>query len=153
MIKKKMIEKSYELPDGQVITIGNELFRTTETLFSPELAAIENIGGIHELIFATITNCDPELHNELFHNIVLAGGCSMFPGLAERIKIELESMVALAYPLSAKIDIKVIAPPERKYSTWIGASIVGSISTFASQVMTKEEYDEQGPALAHAKFF
>jgi actin-related protein len=29
------LEKSYELPDGQVITIGNERFRCPESLFQP----------------------------------------------------------------------------------------------------------------------
>eukprot|EP01120_Amphizonella_sp_Union-15-10_P010325 TRINITY_DN4115_c0_g1_i1.p1 TRINITY_DN4115_c0_g1~~TRINITY_DN4115_c0_g1_i1.p1 ORF type:complete len:689 (+),score=169.17 TRINITY_DN4115_c0_g1_i1:2-2068(+) len=47
--------------------------------------------------------------------------------------------------------IKVIAPPERKYSVWIGGSIFGSLSTFQQQWISKEEYDEYGPAVVHSK--
>ena len=54
----------------------------------------------------------------------MSGGTTMFTGISERLNKE---MVALA-PSSMKI--KVIAPPERKYSVWIGGSILSSLSTF-----------------------
>merc|ERR1712080_436158 len=45
------------------------------------------------------------------------------------------------------MKIKIIAPPERKYSVWIGGSILASLSTFQAMWISKQEYDESGPPL------
>ena len=134
------LEKTYELPDGNVITIGNERFRCPEVLFQPSLVGKERL-GIHQMIFDSIIKCDIDIRKDLFANIVLAGGSSMFPGIAERLQKEL---VALA-PSSMKVT--VIASDDRKYSAWIGGSKLASLSTFQSMWITKEEYDEFGQAL------
>jgi actin-related protein len=42
---------------------------------------------------------------------------------------------------------KIIAAPERKYSVWIGGSILGSLSTFGQMWISKQEYDECGPSI------
>jgi actin-related protein len=140
------LEKSYELPDGQVITIGNERFRAPEALFQPSFVGMES-AGIHELIYNAIQKCDTSVRAELYGNIVLAGGSTMFPGIADRLTKELTNLS----PSSMKI--KVIAPPERKYSTWIGGSILSSLSTFQQTWVSKEDYDEQGPSVVHSKCF
>jgi len=140
------LEKSYELPDGQVITIGNERFRAPEVLFSPAFIGSEE-AGLPEIMMNSISNCDIDMRSSLLSNILLTGGTSMFPGFADRIQ---KDITALA-PASCRI--KVIAPPERKYSTWIGGSILGSLSTFQSQWISKEEYDESGPSIVHRKCF
>jgi actin-related protein len=140
------IEKSYELPDGQVITIGNERFRAAEVLFQPSLIGMEQ-AGVHTLTYDSIMKCDVDIRKELYNNVVLSGGTTMFPGIAERLHKEL---TALAPPT---IKVKVVAPPERKYSVWIGGSILSSLSTFQQMWISKEEYDESGPSIVHRKCF
>merc|ERR1719189_789826 len=47
------IEKNYELPDGQVITVGAERFRCPEVLFQPNFIGKES-EGIHKLAYNSI---------------------------------------------------------------------------------------------------
>ncbi|KAH9255508.1 actin-2 [Batrachochytrium salamandrivorans] len=51
------------------------------------------------------------------------------------------------------MKVKVVAPPERKYSVWIGGSILASLSTFQQMWISKQEYDESGPGIVHRKCF
>merc|ERR1712003_69799 len=97
------LEKSYELPDGNVITVGNERFRCPEVLFQPSFIGKE-ASGVDQTMFQTIMKCDVDIRKDLYANIVMSGGTTMY--------------------------IKVVAPPERKYSVWIGGSILASLSTF-----------------------
>lgn len=140
------LEKSYELPDGQVICIGNERFRTPEVLFQPALIGKE-ASGIHDCTFQTIMKCDVDIRKDLYCNIVLSGGTTMFPGIAERMTKELTALAP------STMKIKIVAPPERKYSVWIGGSILASLSTFQQMWISKSEYDESGPAIVHRKCF
>ncbi|XP_067679749.1 uncharacterized protein [Haliotis asinina] len=138
------LEKSYELPDGQVITIGNERFRCPEAMFQPSFIGMES-AGIHETTYNSIMKCDVDIRKDLYANTVLSGGTTMFPGIADRMQKEI---TALAPPT---MKIKIIAPPERKYSVWIGGSILASLSTFQQMWISKQEYDESGPSIVHRK--
>ncbi|KAF3516854.1 hypothetical protein DY000_02061292 [Brassica cretica] len=140
------VEKNYELPDGQVITIGSERFRCPEVLYQPSMIGMEN-AGIHETTYNSIMKCDVDIRKDLYGNIVLSGGTTMFPGIADRMSKEITALA----PSSMKI--KVVAPPERKYSVWIGGSILASLSTFQQMWIAKAEYDESGPSIVHRKCF
>ncbi|KAJ2922971.1 hypothetical protein H1R20_g14137, partial [Candolleomyces eurysporus] len=140
------LEKQYELPDGQVINISNERFRAPEALFNPAFLGKED-PGIHEAAYNSILKCDIDVRRELFTNVVLSGGTTMFPGITDRMHKELVSLAP------SNIKVKITAPPERKYSVWIGGSILGSLSTFQNMWISKEEYDESGPGIVHRKCF
>lgn len=140
------LEKTYELPDGQVIAIGADRFRCAEVLFRPSLIGME-APGIHETAFNSIMRCDVDIRKDLYGNIVMSGGSTLFPGIADRMTKE---VTALAPP---SMKIKVVAPPERKYSVWIGGSILASLSTFQQMWITKAEYEEAGPPIVHRKCF
>lgn len=114
------IEKYYELPDGRLITIGDELFRAPEILFFNESEK-----GIHQLCHDSIMKCDVEIHKDLYSNIVLSGGSTLFDGFDDRLCYEIKR---LAPP---SMECKVLASHERKYSAWIGGSILASLSSFA----------------------
>ena len=137
-------EENYELPDGQVITIGAERFRCPEVLFKPNLIGLEN-EGIAKLLMSAILKSDVDLRRELYGNIVMSGGTTMYNGIAKRVHKEITALA----PDSMKV--KIVAPPERKYSVWIGGSILSSLSTFEDMWIKKEEYDESGPAIVHRK--
>jgi len=104
-------------------------------------------GGIHEKTFESIMKCDVDIRSELYNNICLSGGTTMFDGLQERMQKEIAALA----PAGNKV--RVLAPSERKYSVWIGGSILSSLTTFEQMWITKQEYDESGPSIVHRKCF
>jgi len=140
------LEKQYELPDGQVITVGAERFRCPEVLFQPSLIGKEQ-DGIHKLTYDSIQKCDIDIRKDLYTNVVLSGGTTMFTGIDKRLTKEITALAP------ASVKIKIVAPPERKYSVWIGGSILSSLSTFQDMWISKDEYDESGPGIVHRKCF
>lgn len=144
--KSSEVEVQFELPDGQVITIGNERFRCPELLFDTSLIGKEYT-GVGEAVYKSIMDADIDVRKELYGNIILSGGTTMLSGLSERIHKEVTDRC----PPSMKV--KVIAQPERKFMVWIGGSVMASLSTFQSMWITKADYDEVGPNIVHRKCF
>ena len=138
------LERNYEIPDGEVMTIGKERFLCPEALFEPSYVGF-SCTGIHDNAFCSITKCYIDIRKDLYANIVLSGGSTMFPGFAERMQKEITALA----PAAAVIN--VLAPSNRKYSAWIGGSILATMSTFQDMWISKKEYDEFGPSIVHKK--
>jgi actin, other eukaryote len=137
-------EKSYELPDQKVITLGAERFQSFEALFNPSLVSKE-IPSVNQMVYNGIQSTDLELHSLLYQNVFVSGATSLVGGFTERLESELKEMI----PKNAKS--KIIAPFERRFSTWIGGSILSSLSSFQKCFVTKDEYEENGPSIIHYK--
>ena len=103
--------------------------------------------AFHETVYNSIMKCDVDIRKDLYANTVLSGGTTMYPGIADRMQKEITALAP------STIKIKIIAPPERKYSVWIGGSILASLSTFQQMWISKQEYDESGPGIVHRKCF
>ena len=71
----------------------------------------------------------------------------MLPGIEDRLLKELRTLVP------SQANFKIVAPPERKYSVWIGGSIIASLATMQVNWVSKEEYDEYGAVIVHQKCF
>jgi actin beta/gamma 1 len=140
------LEKSYELPDGTVITVGNQRFRCPEAMFKPSLVGVYEC-GIHETIYNSIMKCDVDVREDLCANTVLSGGSTMFPGIADRLESEIASLAP------ATMKINKFTRSKFEYPAWIGGSVVASLSAFQQMCIGKKEYHEYGQSLVHRKFF
>jgi len=152
---KRIQKKRFTLPDGQVISFGIQCFQVPESYFRPAMAGLEDTPGITQLIAQSI---DKNNHETMFFNrrhlaesVVIVGGSSLLPGLADRIRKEMLSakgLVPVDRDGNPKWEVKIYAPNHRKYATWYGGSVFAPFASF----VTQEQYDELGPAsvaLAH----
>ncbi|KAI5961682.1 ARP1 [Candida theae] len=160
---KNELFTTYTLPDGHEIHLGAEKFRAPEILFNPHLIGDES-PGLHELVALAINKTDLDLRPHLYQNLLLSGGNTLLTNFGDRLLKELKSMQhndddeassiwsksRIEEPYSTKMKVKIYAPPERKYSTWIGGSILAGLSTFKKMWVTLEEYRDN-PDIVHKK--
>ncbi|KAF6756161.1 actin protein 4, isoform b [Ephemerocybe angulata] len=128
-------ETTYQLPDGEDVVLGDESI------------AGKDDAGLQEAIYAAINKCDPELRQVLYRNIVLTGDTALLPGLVQRVQREIAALARDG------MKVKVRPPPFGKYSTWIGGSVLASLSTFQDLWVTKEDYEEGGAEVVNRKCF
>lgn len=139
-------KRKFKLPSGAEVSYGVEAYQCPEALFYPSIAGSRS-NGVQQLIFSAIERCDADVRKELYGSIVLSGGTSMFPRIAERMEKE---VVALASP---QMKVSVTATPERKNAVWLGGSVVGSLESFPVMMIDRDEYREEGIQIVHQKCY
>lgn len=135
----------FNLPDGNVICFADQRFRCPELLFNPPKHL--NILGIHQMVVKAIMKCDEDIRKDLFANIILSGGSSMFKGLPEHLSKE----ITASRLVSPTTEVRVVADNDRKYITWMGGSVFTSLDAFPRTLLTHEEYSDAGSAIVHRK--
>ncbi|XP_054432927.1 actin-related protein T1 [Pteronotus mesoamericanus] len=144
--RSEEILKNYQLPDGNVFYIGEQLYQVPEVLFTPHHLGIYS-PGLPNMVTSSIMKCDKDIQKNLFAEIVLSGGTTLFPGLEERLMKELEQLASRGTP------IKITASPDRCFSAWIGASIMTSLSSFKQMWITSAEFMEFGTYVVQRRCF
>ncbi|XP_060089126.1 actin-like protein 9 [Heteronotia binoei] len=137
----------YQLPDGHVISLGKERFQCPEMLFNPPHMPGLNLVGIHGMAQRSLRKVPEETRKEMYENIMLCGGSSLFEGLEKRFTQELMNN------LQTNTKVKVTAIPLRKYSVWTGGSVLASLKNFQPCWVRKEQYHEHGPYIVHRKCY
>jgi actin-related protein len=123
-----------------VIEIGSERIRCPEPLFQPLLIESQD-KGLAAMVYQAVISSPADIKNALCKNIMLSGGISQFPRIANRLQQDLSKLGNLNAP------VNVIASPSGKYATWLGGSILASLSLFSALCVSKNEYDELGKFL------
>ncbi|KAL6518154.1 Actin-related protein 4 [Orobanche minor] len=150
---------SYELPDGQTIEIGADRFKIPDVLFNPSLVqtipGMESFAdmassarGLPQMVIESINKCDVDIRRELFSSILLSGGTASMQQLKERLEKDLQE----ESPQGARV--KVLASgnvTERRFSVWIGGSILASLGSFQQMWFSKSEFEEHGASYIQRK--
>ena len=122
-----------------------ERFLCPEILFNPQLIGRE-IPGVAELIYNTITSAPIDVRRDLWNQIVLCGGTPLMNNFEERLNSELGKLFNLN---ASHSKIRCCRPPESKWMSWIGGSIVSSLSVGGPKWVRKSQYEEYGPSVVH----
>lgn len=137
---------SFKLPDGNIVVLGTTAFRAPEILFKPEIIGKECL-GVQDLILQSVRKLDIESRGPMLQEVILSGGTTFFKGFGERLVSELKKGSG-----NGNNKIKIYAAPERKFSVWIGGSILSSLSSFRQLWVSNAEYQEN-PRIVHQKCF
>ncbi|MCQ2816327.1 MAG: actin family protein [archaeon] len=138
--------KEYQLPDDSIVRISSQRYDIPEAIFNPSTIGI-NEDGIHETLFKSILRCSEDIQNEMYGNIILSGGNTMFENFKKRLYGEIVELN------QAKNQIDVIELKERLYSSWIGGSVIGSMDTFPDICISRDEFKEFGCKIVHDKTY
>merc|ERR1712176_1064190 len=133
-LRRKM---QYKLPDGNLIGLKGQEFECAEILFSARSNSANS--SMQDILTQCICKCDIDIRRDMLKNVVTAGRGSLFDNFAERLKWEMRDKVEQIHPDG---KLKLIVPPERAYSGWIGGSILASLSTFEEMWITAADYAE-----------
>jgi len=149
-----VLVKEYTLPDGRTIKVGAERFMAPEVMFKPSLIDEADGVGLHEQIFNCIQDMDIDNRMDMYSNIVLSGGSSMYPGFPTRLEREIKRLYLQRVLKGNKEGMKKLKsalhiedPPRRKHMVFLGGAVLADIMKDRDDFwISRQEWQERGAA-------
>ncbi|XP_030849315.1 actin-like protein 6B [Strongylocentrotus purpuratus] len=149
----------YEFPNGYNREFGDERYRIPEKLFDTSLvkgADGSSMLSMSHVVTTSVGLCDVDIRGALFSNVIVTGGNSLLRGFTDRLHRDLQSKIPANMKLkliysSTSSSEKRFSSTERRFSAWIGGSILASLGTFQQMWISKQEYEEQGKTVVDKK--
>ncbi|XP_019879650.2 actin-3-like [Aethina tumida] len=136
------LEAVYKLPDGVKLTVSDQRFRCSEPLFEPILVGSGSL-SVSQMVYKSIMACSETYQKELFNNIVLIGGSTLFPGFVARLHEEMKRQYSR--------ELGIIASKSRSEMAWAGGSVISTLSSFRRMWISNEDYQEYGPSIINSR--
>ena len=135
------------------IDVGYERFLAPEIFFNPEIASSDFLTPLPEIVDSVIQASPIDVRRNLYRNIVLSGGSTMFKDFGRRLQRDLKGIVhrrvsaneRLSGAKSSGVQVQVISHKRQKNAVWFGGSLLAQTSEFRSYCHTKQDYEEYGP--------
>lgn len=142
----------YEFPNGYNRDFGAERFRTCEGLFDPsvikDLPSGNSMLSVGHTVTTSVGMCDIDIRPSLYNSVIVVGGNSLMQGFTDRLNRDLSAKT----PPSMRLKIiSATGSAERRFSSWIGGSILASLGSFQQMWISKQEYDEGGKGCVERK--
>ncbi|CAD5206415.1 unnamed protein product [Bursaphelenchus okinawaensis] len=139
------------------VDVGYEKFLGPEIFFHPEFANPDFTTSLSETVDSVIQQCPIDVRRNLYENIVLSGGSTMFNNFSKRLQRDVKRVsdqrLLLSEQLSGNrvkpkpIDVNVVSHRMQRYAVWFGGSMLASTPEFYQVAHTKQEYMEKGASI------
>lgn len=147
-MRHKIPAVQFNLPDGRSVPIDADRFQMPELLFNPEPLEKEHptAMSLQDLVMRSVLSIDIGSRKDMFYNILLAGGNSVYQDISTRLAKEVSFLAG-----AARVRVPSSTASDRKMASWVGGSILGSLSGFHDMWVTRAEYLEHGASILERK--
>ena len=143
----------YEFPNGYNQDFGYEKYKACEGLFDPsmikDLPSGNTMLSVGHVVTTSVGMCDIDIRPSLYSSVIVAGGNTLLQGFTDRLNKDLSTKTPPSMRL--KIISGTTGSAERRFSSWIGGSILASLGSFQQMWISKQEYEEGGKACVERK--
>uniref|UniRef100_A0A4W2G9D5 Actin-like protein 6A n=1 Tax=Bos indicus x Bos taurus TaxID=30522 RepID=A0A4W2G9D5_BOBOX len=141
----------YEFPNGYNCDFGAERLKIPEGLFDPSNVkglSGNTMLGVSHVVTTSVGMCDIDIRPGLYGSVIVAGGNTLIQSFTDRLNRELSQKTPPSMRLKLIANNTTV---ERRFSSWIGGSILASLGTFQQMWISKQEYEEGGKQCVERK--